>query len=55
MSENKIIIQGKEIDYGEMNENQLVQLFTELKQRELMLYEKAKELESQIKLIEDAK
>lgn len=53
MSENKFIFHGKEIDYGEMSEENIVKLYAELKQRELKLYEMAKKLESEINYLED--
>ena len=53
MSENKFVIHGKEIDYGEMSEDMLLKLYTELKQRELKLYEIAKKLESEITYLKE--
>ena len=38
-NENKTItIQGKEISYGDLSDEKLVKLYQELKQREVLLY-----------------
>lgn len=36
----KIVIQGKEINYGDLPDEKLIQLYKELKQREAILYKK---------------
>lgn len=41
MSEKRIVIQGKEIDYGAMDNDTLLKLYTELLQRQAKLQEKA--------------
>lgn len=38
--EKTITIQGKTINYGNLSDEQLVKLYKEIKQRELMLYER---------------
>ena len=43
MSDKKIIIQGKEIDYGNMDNNTLLKLYNELLQRQSKLLENAKQ------------
>lgn len=55
MSDKKVIIQGEEIDYGEMSDEELERLFTEIKERELDLYEKVLEAESTLEYYEDYK
>lgn len=55
MSDKKIVIQGKEIYYGDMSDEELVSLFTSLKEKELKLYEKVLEAESVLKYYEDYK
>ena len=46
-NDNKTItIQGKEINYGNLSDEKLIQLYQELKQREILIYQKiAKTLE----------
>ena len=53
MSEKKIVIQGKEIDYGDMDNNSLIRLYDELLQRQAKLLENAKQYlsESEIEKI----
>lgn len=46
--ENKTItIQGKTIDYGKLSNEKLIQLYRELKQRELILYNKIMEYDEE--------
>lgn len=52
MSDKKIVMQGKEIDFGEMSDAQVLKLYTEIKERELKLYEQVLELEEEIKYLE---
>lgn len=53
MEEEKqtIIIQGKEIDYGNLSDEKLTQLYQELKQREVILYQRIMKKLSDIKLL----
>ena len=55
MSDKKVIIQGEEIDYGNMSDEELERLFIEIKERELELYEKVLEAEATLKYYEDYK
>lgn len=41
MSEKKILVLGKEIDYGEMSDKKLLSLYNQLVERQMMLEEKA--------------
>lgn len=41
MSDKKIIILGKEIDYGEMNDERLLKLYNQLIERQETLAEKS--------------
>ena len=52
MSEKKIVIQGKEIDYGEMDNNSLIRLYDELLQRQAKLLENAKQYLSESEIEE---
>lgn len=52
MSEKKIIIQGKEIDYGDMDNNSLVKLYDELLQRQSKLLENARKYLSESEIEE---
>ena len=52
MSEKKIIIQGKEIDYGDMDNNSLIRLYDELLQRQAKLLENAKQYLSESEIEE---
>lgn len=52
MSEKKIIIQGKEIDYGDMDNNSLIKLYDELLQRQAKLLENAKQYLSESEIEE---
>lgn len=52
MSEKKIVIQGKEIDYGDMDNNSLLKLYDELLQRQSKLLENAKQYLSESEIEE---
>ena len=52
MSDKKIIIQGKEIDYGNMDNNTLLKLYNELLQRQSKLLENAKQYLSESEIEE---
>jgi hypothetical protein len=52
MSEKKIVIQGKEIDYGDMDNNSLIRLYDELLQRQAKLLENAKQYLSESEIEE---
>lgn len=52
MSEKKIIIQGKEIDYGNMDNDSLLKLYDELLQRQSKLLENAKQYLSESEIEE---
>ena len=41
MSDKKIFVSGKEIDYGEMSDERLLKLYNQLVERQEMLIEKA--------------
>ncbi len=41
MSEKKILVSGKEIDYGNYNDEKLLSLYNQLLKRQSMLVEKA--------------
>ena len=44
--ENKITIRGKEIDIDALSDNQVLKLYSDLKERELVLTEKILSLEN---------
>lgn len=48
-----ITIQGKEINYGNLSDEKLVQLYQELSQREVLLYEKILKNLEELNLIEE--
>lgn len=52
MSEKKIVIQGKEIDYGDMDNDSLVKLYDDLLQRQAKLLENAKKYLSESEIQE---
>ena len=52
MSEKKIINQGKEIDYGNMDNDSLLKLYDELLQRQSKLLENAKQYLSESEIEE---
>ena len=52
MSDKKIIIQGKEIDYGNLDNNTLLKLYNELLQRQSKLLENAKQYLSESEIEE---
>lgn len=52
MSEKKIVIQGKEIDYGIMDNDSLLKLYNELMQRQAKLLENAHKYLSESELEE---
>ena len=52
MSDKKIIIQGKEIDYGNMDNDSLLKLYDELLQRQSKLLENAKQYLSESEIEE---
>ena len=52
MSEKRILIQGKEVDYGKLDNDSLVKLYDELLQRQSKLLENAKEYLSESELEE---
>ena len=52
MSEKKIVIQGKEFDYGDMDNNSLIRLYDELLQRQAKLLENAKQYLSESEIEE---
>jgi len=52
--ENKTItIGGKEIDYGKLSDEELTQLYKDLKQRELVLYQRILKTLREANLIEE--
>ena len=53
MSDKKIVILGKEIDYGNMIDEQIEKLFIQIKERELKLYQKILEAEATLKYYEN--
>ena len=53
-NEDKIItIQGKQINYGNLSDEKLIQLYKELKQREVILYERILKNLKEANLIEE--
>ncbi len=53
MSEKKIIIRGKEIDYGIMTDDQLVKLYQELQENKVKLYEQMVKMQEELNLLEE--
>lgn len=49
----KIVIKGKEIDIDSLSDEQFIKLFSDLKERELVLTEKIAKLEQQIEQSEN--
>lgn len=43
MSEKNIVISGKKIDYGNMNDEQLLKLYNQLFKRQALINQKIKE------------
>ena len=53
MEDNIISIGSKQFDLNQMSDEQVIRLFTEIKERELQLYEKIAQIESQLNYVED--
>lgn len=53
MSEKKIVIQGKEIDCGEMSDEQLVKLYQEIQEHKVKMYEKLAKLHEELNLLDE--
>ena len=53
MSDKKVLIQGKVIDYGEMSDEKLLKLFAKMKEAELKLHEKVIRAENILKYYEE--
>ena len=51
--EKTITIQGKEINYGNLSNEKLIQLYQELKQREVLLYKRILKKLKEANLIEE--
>lgn len=49
MSDKKITIQGKQIDYGNMTDEQILKLFTKIKENELKIFQKVSQAEAILK------
>ena len=49
MSDKKVIIQGKEYDYGNMSDEDVIELFSQIKKKELSIYKKIVETKLKIK------
>jgi len=49
MSDKKVTVNGIEYDYGNMNNKEIIELFTKLKKKELSIYKKLLEVNSKRK------
>lgn len=54
MSENKIVIKGREIDCADLSDNQLIKLYNEVADRQIALLNFLSENPIDANLIEDA-
>ena len=50
MDDQKIVINGKEVDISKMSDDELVEFFTELKERELKLTENLTKAEAVVEI-----